>query len=55
MKKITKQNWKKIVRELIDKNAYVYTVRGKKIPAKEAKFKLEWDVKGHYDISATRK
>jgi len=50
--KVTKQNWKKIVKKLKEKNKMVYTRTGKKIPARKAKFQLELTVDGTYDISA---
>jgi len=55
MVKITKKNYKKIIRELKEKNAFVYTERGTKIRAKDANFRLYWNVKGYYSLAATRK
>ena len=55
MKKITKQNWKKIVKDLKEKNAMVYTVSGKRKKAKNVNFKLHWNVNGNWEIIAYAK
>jgi len=50
--KITKSNWKTFVKDLKDKNKMIYTVTGKRIPAKKAKFELTTSTKGNYEIIA---
>ena len=55
MVKITKKNYKKIIRDIKEKNKFVYTERGAKIRAKDANFHLNWAIEGKYVLSATRK
>jgi len=50
--KVTKKNWKRIVNEVKAKNEMVYTVTGKRIPARKANFRLEKTVDGKYTILA---
>lgn len=52
MKKVTKQNWKAVVKDLKAKNVWVYTARGKRKRASEVDFKLFWNVKGSWELVA---
>ena len=53
--KITKANYKGIVKKLKTKNSKVFTSRGTKLPAQEAIFKLARRPCGKYTLLCTRK
>jgi hypothetical protein len=55
MVKVTKQNFKKYVKDLKAKNVTVCTTMGKTIPAKDAKFKLIKGSDKKYHVVATKK
>ena len=53
--KVTPKNYKKVVKELKEKNELVYTVRGKVKRASQVNFMLYKNVDGGYTLSATVK
>lgn len=53
--KVTPENYKKIVKELKEKNELVYTKRGKVRPASKVNFMLYKNVEGGYTLTATVK
>lgn len=53
--KVTPKNYKKIVKELREKNELVYTVRGKVKRASQVDFMLYKNVEGGYELVSTVK
>ena len=52
MRKVTKKNYKNIIKELKANNTKIYSVSGKRISARNARFKLRWNVKGNWELLA---
>ena len=50
--KVTPKNYKKVVKELREKNELVYTVRGKVKRASQVDFMLHKNVEGGYELVA---
>jgi len=55
MQKITKTNYKAIVKKLRARDAKVFTTRGTKLPARDVIFKLARRPCGKYTLLCTRK
>jgi len=53
--KVTKRNWKKIVKRAKEKNVTVHTFKGGKVKAKNARFSLYTNPSGRYTIIAKKK